>query len=1404
MFDPEYYIVKLVVNLINKSTSMPKDVILQRNGEDVFPVTRYQNILDRPEVVKSLGIPIVTPEILENLREGEVPDDYVLIQEETLENTDSDNTVQILFSAIRKLQAEVAKLRNSFRYGITSYTGTDTATSQIVSEYSDIDEDEPLWSIEEDELSEISDATVDFEEPFIPFTSEDRIAYDQTGYAQFIGTAFTNNVVKQAYSEIDDTKIFAYLTVDEPNVKVHLITGDETQLNIDLSTLLTYRPTSERYNICILVSRKMSLDDGENEYGKNYVWISIGYFNTNTIIAEGYYNPTNHSLQKQLFELNDKYTFDSIEFSQLNIYKFNAYSKYQDFTHEIIQSSPSDSDYKYKAAHITIRSVSSIEELQAIQDRLLQDELVFQEDKKILWINGKNGLSSIGGSNSIIDNGMTEQEMIEKLQELGIVYVDQNGLQISDVSDITFINNDTGKRFKFGVNSEGELKSSELPQRTLAERISVLAGSGHAISEQSEIRGFVAKLFASENNANPTATSDIKLNSDRVKIGAVYCPRIGNTKYGCSHGFIELENTSDKDFPLSGCYLHYLHPNETNSAQLDVEHLALEGVIPAGSTYLIRCKQYADPKLDADVFINVDSYDKEWYINGELLDLSNNGTSPYAFALTYGDKVGGQNITASTVFITENAANAKAPLFYVWNYIDSLLLNAHPSAVSGTWAPSYVTVDLPNMIIRNTFELDPAKQAYQALNKYDSSRYRGENANDIQKLDLTEEFIAFPNSEDECAVAVFAPKASYLKKNVSTDKTKLNKEKPNMVTCSFGIDIYKTRTFNWISAGEFDEYVWIKDGNNWLKFESYKEGDGNETPSEGFPRRKEFSDVVINTIYKRIIGDFPGDGSHYTSHKCIIQLVNTAVQEPTTYTYIVGKADRLGGPDLEHCSDEHTFTLYPTSYTPRIYQTTDQQGFHWIEYQAWTAAADKLNEKIVADCSSENIIPILLNTGDMTQNGTRINEWLDYYNAGRSLFSHLEQMNVVGNNDLCNTNVRILGTGDDTGKSNGYYFHVFYCYEVDPENLPIITGDDSVDRYVPSLYYFDANSYRYVMINSELTYENCNNWFKKHKNGQVVNVYTGWAVSGDGTVPSTGYLNDFTTVYTMIYDMINGANGKNVIAVCHEMPFTVITKDSLSNVESVYQNYRSLSGAGTSLVGSHTNQLNGNDRIATHWLSRLLEHFGVKLCIGGHKHTYACTYPVRENYYYMDNGTKVNSSTAKMTMARTLEHDDEVEWFDDNGHNTSKLPYVPSGLANDASEAATNNLFSPATVDANVTGGVTYFMCQATGYKLTSNKELPSNCQHFSVLIPQTGKKSNGDDSADGNQQYPMFSIIDMSGNNYEIQLIRIKNIKNDSGKHEFTQQLYGKGTPSFEWAVGSNSSRYCTWSSTKTTIISI
>jgi hypothetical protein len=246
---------------------------------------------------------------------------------------------------------------------------------------------------------------------------------------------------------------------------------------------------------------------------------------------------------------------------------------------------------------------------------------------------------------------------------MGIVYIDDTGLQLSKISDVTFINQNTGKTFKFEVDSEGDLKSTEIPSETLADKIQKLSRSTYPISQNSDFRGFIAKLLAGESNVNPLATSDLRLNSDRVKIGAVYCPLNTDTKFGCSHGYIELENTSDKDIPLDGCYLHYLYTNEDNV--LNILHLELDGVIPKGGTYLIRCKKYADKNTDSDVFITVDSYDKEWWVNGELLDTRVKGSGTFAFALTYGNTDGTNQISPTTELVYKDQnTNSKAPHNY--------------------------------------------------------------------------------------------------------------------------------------------------------------------------------------------------------------------------------------------------------------------------------------------------------------------------------------------------------------------------------------------------------------------------------------------------------------------------------------------------------------------------------------------------------------------------------------------------------------------------------------------------------------------------------------------------------------------------------------------------------------------
>ena len=364
--------------------------------------------------------------------------------------------------------------------------------------------------------------------------------------------------------------------------------------------------------------------------------------------------------------------------------------------------------------------------------------------------------------------------------------------------------------------------------------------------------------------------------------------------------------------------------------------------------------------------------------------------------------------------------------------------------------------------------------------------------------------------------------------------------------------------------------------------------------------------------------------------------------------------------------------------------------------------------------------------------------------------------------------------------------------------IPIINN-----KYVPSLYKIEFTDYILLMVNSEITSVNCRGWYNAISGNDTINVYTGW------TMPSSGdaqYVNSFISIYTMIYNMTSNLNDKELIAFCHEMPFTVITAENLENNSTIMGRWRSQSGA-SSLVGSHLNQLSVNDKVGTHWFSRLLEYRKCKLCIGGHKHTYAITYPLMENYIYGESNSKENGP---MTMTQTLENDNIVSWVSE-GRNLSKFPLTTRTLP----EASATSFYPSEHVDSFYTGntGVIYFMCQATGFKLMSNKELPSPDQTFSQYIPKSSITRNNSNvitksSASPEQRYPMYSVTEL-GSTWNIKLIRLANIQR-APTALFTQIDHGTDAVQKQYLynnsadTGENVWKYGGWSNSEQSILQI
>lgn len=1375
----------------------------------------------------SSGIPIYTQEMLD--QQTTPPEDYILVRNPDIEHSPKElSYIDTIFSAIRKLQSEVAKIKNSFTYGINSYNGTKTAMSNVLGELEE-PENEPLWSLEEDDLSALLECTVAMDDTHSLIGNV--VADNDKGLLTIEDAYFQDP--EDGFKKQKDPKQIIFLTTTGQDVEFTLNSGI-TNVTFNLKDFQINQV--DVYNILIVVSKKTKKTvDDSTLYGSNYVWIQVTDVKTNKVIKSGYYNKT--ALQPNLYEFDKSYHIEKIHFKHLVLSKLNSYTKAQDFSYDVIPSIPSEDKYKLGVAHLTIRSVKSNDVLNYVKNQLLSNELVWVEDTRSLCIKSNGKIYNIGGTNN--DNTMTTAELIATLESLGIIVttVDDGNytLELADLTGISFIHEDTGKKFDITIDAEGNLRSTEQSSNLIADRLKNIT------LPNDPGRGFISNLRIAE-AGSVNADGDVGLLSDRLKIGAVYAPQLERTVYGCSHAYVELENTSDQDITLDGCYLHVSMLKSDNNTE--IKTIALKGVIPAGGTFLIRGKQYANFD-DINTVLKVKTYDQEWYSNGSLVDFQQKAL---CFVLLYNI-----NNPGATTFITDGTSDK----FDINpNFIDGMWVrdDSHCEWIKSTFS---ITDDATtrDYVLKNTFELDPAKQAFQALHASDSSRVRGANKNDFKPFYIDSNIIEFPHSDPKYNVELITPKASFEKKNISTDKTKLDLNKPNMLYCSFGINMHNTRCFNWISAGSFDEYIWIrKQGDTeWNKFESYKTI--NQTVTADTSKsiyRKEFSVNINNNVYARMQGRFPGDNTFYTAHKCIL-----AVSTPdtkTVYEYKVGRAN-VSGEMSDYVSDVQTFTVYPTSTVPRVYHITDQQGFYWMEYQTWSGSANTLYDKIKQDLETETFIPVIINTGDVTQNGTRINEWLDYYIGGKKIFSEFEHMSVVGNNDLCGTDPSVLGTGDDVGKSNGYYHHLFNCYEIDTENL-IVNG-----KYIPSTYYFDCgNGTRFINVNSEITFINCRDWFGLNTNDSNVayNIYTGWTTGNVSPINTPVYVNgQFTPIYNTLYSWLN--SDKECIVSCHEIPFTVMTRENMSvnSSQPGYMTYsRSVDGKSGNLVGSHLNQITKVDNTALYWFSRLLEHMGVKIVLGGHKHTYTCTYPVREFYFYgeknslvdgpmemgpdlsdeyVDGVHKVSWQYTKtddsllLTNSGTFEstNNDKTAGFncfipDNKPFNTSRLPIVKfSGEMLKVSYAdskystanyTSSNLDSeylPIIGHSALENGVIYFMCQATGYKQTSNKELPGASQAFSKLLPLTQyDASKKKDTASADQQAPMFGILKWKGNTRYLQLARIQNIQAGLKKPLYNDVgQYGTNIPVIQYINCESddyiNSRFGTWGTNESNILS-
>ena len=879
-------------------------------------------------------------------------------------------------------------------------------------------------------------------------------------------------------------------------------------------------------------------------------------------------------------------------------------------------------------------------------DEFAERELLWCYDTQTLWIKDPKTLQLIkigatGGSDEPID---IETDMDGIIQETINNYKRITGIEFADMAN-------TNNLYVLGVKN-GDL---------------TLIDKSHTVPKTSQ------KIATTEGMYSPLyypLSTHSTVESPYVYINMVYCGG-DSDKYSynpVSHSFIELCNVSTEDLNLNGLYLHYSEgETAVNSRQWIT--LPLTGHIPAGSTFLIRCAPCSVYDSNTTL-IRVGEPDMEWSYsvtkNPEVLEVAATDQTPAhsiwddnrLLKLSYSCSIylsGGLEDAEQSDYSMELATpfdehpfTSTTQLFKGGNvakyFIDLIGIGTGMECCGQPFINSKAGLTPNNCLIFRYYNMDPVKQALKAPSALDNSK----------SVQWT--YINLANVNPAINIEDYRPRNSKEHKNIFFNKAKLV-EGPNVVTCSFGWNAHTTRCFNWISKGYYDEFIKIwrvgEDESNAQIFESFKEGDGRSGNGRNWD----------SPIYNRI-RNVSTSGEDYTVHKFIHNFPEP--EDTQVYNYKVGRDG--------FWSEVHQFTMRNRDKVIergfQFVQTTDQQGFHDEEYKTWGITSDFIKND--GDNNPDLAYEWQMNTGDQTQNGNRLNEWLAYYRDSDNFYRNIEQMFTIGNNDLCSEDPKVLGTGEDANKINPENINFFFTFEF-PYEIPTVSSNG---KYIPSVYSFIYGDTYFLCMNSEFTSDTQRLLYEVADNYSVDNDPTG--PTGIYSIIKQWCVNDLQHIDNKI---------KWRVAFTHDNPFTLLTRGQIygtssgDTVKYTYLDQNFQENVAYSRGGSHLNS------VGNYWFSKFLEDNNFRLCIGGHKHTYTNSRPMRDNPdnrmkpFVYDPDYSVNNGEVTYPA-----------WY--NALSSDKNHLVQFGDLHDGQGHELNY--------------VKYVTLQATGFKTTSNKELPT------------------------------------------------------------------------------------------------
>ena len=1032
--------------------------------------------------------------------------------------------------------------------------------------------------------------------------------------------------------------------------------------------------------------------------------------------------------------------------------------------------------------HISIK-MGTWEQMDTGKKNFIPGELIWCTDRTKLYIFTEKGKlipigsgSSIGGGSSEDNNETTDmdQDTVNSLIDSKLKKVDSIGFVPVGSEEA---------KYTVKVNAEGKL---QVYDNSLDNRQPELQSNYYYDGAVAKVGIVINSFYLGGSGSNA---------GDPLRGPHDYQP--------CSHNFVELGNPyatedtgSGEDINLNGFYLLYMGSNKV------WKKLKLWGKIPAGGTFLIRGAQCSVMDVNTTA-LKVKTYDMEWKEeNGDLIKFDQ---SSAVFYLCWAPddehfyNIDGtqSEIPSSTTSPVDVAASNCAK-----GFIDLASFNNSAICEKATYIlPAGRSAS--EVVFRRWYMLDPTTQSNprEGVGSFNNNKF------------LASSYISGANIGGR--VEDFTPRASFEGKSIATSRTLFSTDHPSTLTCTFGIQATAgtngaTRCFCWNSVDYHDEFIWYrkKGTAGWTKVESIKPGAVYSAATT--PNTSPILYGEHKSLYDRVRWE-SAYGQSLTTHRVIISGLQPGEYE---YKVVRSKTDDSEGV---YQSKVRKFTVISDAQagTFNFLQVTDQQGASWEEYEVWNLSAKFIKKEETAGRFGK--FNFVINTGDICYNGSRSNEWIDYFD-GYEPFDDREEMLTIGNNDLAPISMRDLGNGKESPwKINTYVIDYFYTFEIDHRNPQVFTGPSAKDEgqqvsfKMPSLYSFNYGKFHFISLLSEtrtisnkVTYDSTGKEKAKKFDKSTVNAIYGikdelreggknknaskiydieeeWIIKDLLTWKGVAIPSNFDFRQERFNPALVGKCNKCIVFT-HEMPFNITSN-------SAYKNYDNNIAAPRETAKAYLNRYHNYE------YQRVFKLWGIPLVMGGHKHTCAITAPVYDApLTYNPLTKKIDGSTSsvddiltddpktgmfstvasfKPFMQLTVEGfnsrwSELSNWCDEVYNNSSTALTIDGSSVAAKSFVRGRAINNKARCRIEVVDNInapSYVMCQATGFKNKSNSDLAGDYipwERFYV------KASNLKE-----QSYPFYTVYEVTDGEIKSYMYQIRGMY-DAGSE--------KGSPAGYW----------------------